>query len=470
MIKPVISIVLPVYNSENYIGDSIDSILVQTYPNFELIIIDDGSTDTTVKIIKSYNDNRIILVENTHDYIQSLNTGISKTRGKYIARMDADDIMVKNRLQIQYDYMEANLDIDICGGWMEIFGSTPNIIKAPLEHEKIKTNILLGNSMCHPTTFFRRESMIRLPSYPNIYKQEFIYAEDYKLWADLLRAGLQFANIPEILIKYRSSKNQNTFKFSNQMLKASQNIQSEYIEYIAQEIIKLDESLFDFIDQSIILTSNNIIEFNTLKQIIYNLYNNNYMNKRNKIIKSYQKNLIVNEGAVINIQESSIIDTEYGSLILNKKWIDNDNFPFVFSMGDKSELIVKGDFSIFSGSRISINTNAKLTLGSGFINNGLNLACFNRIDIGHDVAISENVTIRDSDNHTLLPIKNNVSAPIKIGNKVWIGINVTILKGVTIGDGAVIAAGAVVNKDVPAKCLAGGVPARILKENIEWSL
>jgi acetyltransferase-like isoleucine patch superfamily enzyme len=116
-----------------------------------------------------------------------------------------------------------------------------------------------------------------------------------------------------------------------------------------------------------------------------------------------------------------------------------------------------------------VNPGAVLKLGSGYINFNLNLHCFNKITIGEDVAIADNVTIRDSDNHFITTDPAyEMSKPIAIGNHVWIGMNVTILKGVTIGDGAIIAAGSVVTRDVPGGCLAAGVPARMVKENVGW--
>ncbi|MBW7869304.1 MAG: acyltransferase [Brumimicrobium sp.] len=129
------------------------------------------------------------------------------------------------------------------------------------------------------------------------------------------------------------------------------------------------------------------------------------------------------------------------------------------------------NFRIYSPTRIVVNENARLILGSGFINNYVNINCVEKIEIGYNVAISENVVIRDSDNHKIISeVANNITKPIKIGNNVWIGMNSIILKGVTIGDGAVIAAGSVVTKDVPSYTLVGGVPAKIIKENIQWEL
>lgn len=129
---------------------------------------------------------------------------------------------------------------------------------------------------------------------------------------------------------------------------------------------------------------------------------------------------------------------------------------------------VTGYFTIKSGFLISVNEGATLTLGSGYINSNCNIACFNKINIGNDVAIAENVTIRDTDNHYIYRDDYQISKPIIIKDHVWIGMNATILKGVTIGSGTIIAAGSIVTKDVPNNCLVAGIPAKIIKHNVSW--
>lgn len=156
-----------------------------------------------------------------------------------------------------------------------------------------------------------------------------------------------------------------------------------------------------------------------------------------------------------------------GCLQLGVQWESGRYMPSQMVMRSNSKIILNGSFKIFSGHKIWINQNASLVLGSGHINNNLNLSCFEHVEIGHNVAISENVTIRDSDNYSL--DGGNKTKPIKIENNVWIGINVTILKGVTIGDGAVVAAGSLVNRDVPPKTLVAGIPAVVKKKEIEWN-
>lgn len=156
-----------------------------------------------------------------------------------------------------------------------------------------------------------------------------------------------------------------------------------------------------------------------------------------------------------------------GRLHLGLQWEKGRSMPSQMIMSPNSNLTVQGYFQIYSGHSIWINPNASFILGSGYISNDLRLSCFERIEIGNNVAISEHVTIRDSDDHSLNGSKP--TKPVKIGNNVWVGLNVTILKGVTIGDGAVIAAGSVINRDVPANTLVAGIPAVVKKTGIEWN-
>lgn len=187
---------------------------------------------------------------------------------------------------------------------------------------------------------------------------------------------------------------------------------------------------------------------------------------KNKIQNKY-KNFHIYRPVSLSISKSSKIEI-LGSLTFNDTHSSNQKRKLSFLvMGENSNLKVKGHFSFFSGCRIGILKNATLTLGNGYINFDSKIYCYNNIKIGNKVFISEGVTIIDSDVHNINN-RDNVSAPIVIGDNVWIGINATILKGVSIGDGAIIAAGSVVTKDVPPRTLVGGVPAKIIKENIEW--
>lgn len=167
-------------------------------------------------------------------------------------------------------------------------------------------------------------------------------------------------------------------------------------------------------------------------------------------------------------QKSSKINIQNGYLFLNKSMRVKEPFLGMLEMGENAEINVQNTFSIHSGCHIIVLKNAKLNLGSGYINRNVKIRCYQEISIGNDVAISENVTIWDSDAHQIMGKEKQMTQPISIGNHVWIGTNATILKGVTIGDGAIIAAGSIVTKDIPAGCLAAGVPAKVIKENMQW--
>jgi len=165
---------------------------------------------------------------------------------------------------------------------------------------------------------------------------------------------------------------------------------------------------------------------------------------------------------------SSKINIKEGIFFLNRNMRKPEPYTSVLKLSQNSEINVASDFSIYSGHHIILMENAKLNLGSGYINRNARIHCFKEITIGNNVAISEHVTIWDTDAHQIIGKEHFMTQPVKIGNHVWIGANVTILKGVTIGDGAVIAAGSVVTKAVPPGTLVGGVPAQLLKETIEW--
>ena len=170
----------------------------------------------------------------------------------------------------------------------------------------------------------------------------------------------------------------------------------------------------------------------------------------------------------INLDSSSKIRVKSGAFVFNKTWSKKDPFPSLLFMGKNANLVVNDNFSIFSGSKVYINENATLKLGKGYINSNLNLNCFDSIEIGYNVVISENVSIRDSDNHQITSHPHVKTKPIKIGNDVWIGMNVTILKGVNIGNGAIVAANSLVTRNIPENTMVAGVPAKVIKNNVSW--
>ena len=200
---PTVSVCVPVYNAAVHLGECIDSILAQTYTDFELLIVDDGSTDDSRDVVRAYTDPRIRLLENTHDYIGSLNLLLREARGRYVARMDADDLMLPDRLQVQVDYMEAHPEVDILGGGMTYFGDAHGTALPQPGGKPLTFSLFMrGCALMHPTVMMRRAS---IEAHGLRYEREFIYAEDYRLWVMALEAGLRLVNLDRPLIKYRVS-------------------------------------------------------------------------------------------------------------------------------------------------------------------------------------------------------------------------------------------------------------------------
>lgn len=196
MIK--ISVILPVYNAQDYLKDCIESVLNQTFNDFELLVIDDCSTDNSVQIIKSYHDERIRLYikEKNSGYTNSLNWAIKEAKGKYIARMDADDICHPQRLEKQLSFLKKNPDVLLCGTNAQIINSS-FYFDYPQENYKIKVNLLFGNSFVHPSIMGLKKTFKK-----HIYNPLREPAEDYDLFTRLIKVG-KLANLKEVLLYYR---------------------------------------------------------------------------------------------------------------------------------------------------------------------------------------------------------------------------------------------------------------------------
>ena len=203
--NPVISVVMPVYNCEEYIYLSIKSILEQSYSNFELIVINDGSTDGTLKILENFSDNRIrIFSQNNMGISKSLNKGIRISQGKFIARHDADDISENKRLEKQLQYMRLNPNIALLGTWSKIIinnkFSRKNLIH-PRTDEDCKIGLLFDNCFSHGSILIKKSTLIKV----GFYNENIIGAEDYELWSRIAKK-FKVANIPEFLHYYRVHK------------------------------------------------------------------------------------------------------------------------------------------------------------------------------------------------------------------------------------------------------------------------
>lgn len=196
-----------------------------------------------------------------------------------------------------------------------------------------------------------------------------------------------------------------------------------------------------------------------------------------QLVTKYEQNIMNPENffawghTSLELEEASLISLA-GKLSLNAGLKEDANRSTILRLDRSAKLeVTNGEFSVYYGGDIVVFSGGVLTLGNSFINNNCKIRCGKSITIGDDCAISHNVTILDSDFHVL--IRNGEEMPrrgkgIVIGNHVWIGTGVTILKDVHIGDGAVIAAGSLVTKDVPPHALVAGSPAVVIDENVEW--
>lgn len=204
---PKVSVLMSVYNAEKYLKTAIESILNQSYKNFNFIIVDDGSTDSSKDIINSYNDYRIkvIINEKNRGLVYSLNKGLDECDGKYVVRMDSDDYSLPNRLETQVKFMEAHEEVGVCGSWYSVlnkdFSKKMYTVELPTTSEEISSALFFGCSLCHPSTIFR---LSYFNDFNLRYREIDKHAEDYGLWVRCDRL-FKLSNIPEVLIYYRST-------------------------------------------------------------------------------------------------------------------------------------------------------------------------------------------------------------------------------------------------------------------------
>ena len=196
-----ISVVMPVYNQkEEYLREAIESILNQTYKDFEFIIVNDGSTNNSEEVILSYSDDRIVYIKQENQGVaRSLNNGISQTKGEYIARMDSDDISLPERFEKQIKFLEEHPEVSILGTWYETF---PKVYRVQTPENVRYTDVLNCCCICHPSVMMRKAD---LDKYNLRYNPEFT-SEDYELWSRAVQY-LNIQNLPEVLVKYRWHEN-----------------------------------------------------------------------------------------------------------------------------------------------------------------------------------------------------------------------------------------------------------------------
>ncbi|QLG88798.1 glycosyltransferase [Chitinibacter bivalviorum] len=223
----LVSFILPCFNSAEYLQQTIDSIFAQQYTHWECIAIDDGSMDLTLSILQqaAAQDARFkIISRGNRGLIASLNEGIAAAQGEWIARIDADDICLPQRLTRQLAYM-AETGADVCGSWIEFIGERSGQWQTPQTDAGIRIALLFNTPLAHPSILARADILKANP-----YPLDAPHAEDYSLWCILAAKGVRFANVPEVLLQYRCHAGQVTQAKRAALRITAQRVREQYAQ------------------------------------------------------------------------------------------------------------------------------------------------------------------------------------------------------------------------------------------------
>lgn len=278
MSNPKVSVIMPVYNAEKYIKETIDSILKQTFVNYEFLIIDDGSSDKSLEIIRSYNDSRIKVFKNEKNigYVQTLNKLLKLAKGEYIARQDNDDISLPKRLEKQVRYLDKNTDIGVCGSNAFIFGSKKKKTLLPISDNEIRAYMIFNNPMLHPSIMFRK-SLFTENKIP-YYDESLCPAEDYAMWFEISKKS-KLSNLAEPLLMYRWHDNNASQLQKKGLVKNANIIRSKILKYaLSYHITNRETALIELI------SSPRLIDYDTLISLEGLLIKILLQNKKKKYI------------------------------------------------------------------------------------------------------------------------------------------------------------------------------------------
>ncbi|MDF2455961.1 MAG: glycosyltransferase, family 2 [Cytophagaceae bacterium] len=271
---PLLSVIMPVYNAEKYVYEAIDSILKQTFADFEFLIFDDSSTDSSREIILSFKDPRIrfFASDSNTGYVKHLNDGIKEARGQYIARMDADDVADPDRFAEQVYYLHQHQQAGACGCWIEFTGSKKGVLEYPVEHKDIITQLLLfGNAMAHPAVMLRKSVLI---DHQLSYEAALAPAEDYELWNRLAHVSA-LHNLPKVLLKYRVHEHNESVVKKAQQDKAVKIIRNRLMD----QQVESPSALFKaFLCDKYPTTELTILELKNLRSDVQHLLNSGNYN------------------------------------------------------------------------------------------------------------------------------------------------------------------------------------------------
>lgn len=309
---------MPLFNAEQTVNESIESVLNQTFKDFEFLIIDDGCTDNSVSVVESFQDSRIKLLHNPQNMnlVPTLNRGLEEASGEYIIRMDADDICMPERFQKQVNFMDSNPEIGICGSWLHCFGAADFVLEPALEHDEIMSRLFFTNIIAHPTVIMRLKALKDLGL-----NYKLFLAEDFDLWR---RASFKtkLHNIPEVLLDYRISNVSYSQVNSPQVKVVIDNMMKESLIELG---IDADDDLAELhrnLGNGTIPTNND----DTIK----------YLNHLTNLFKANQKTGIYPKGAF-----SKVVYSYYFDIIDNGVLGTKDKVSFLWNSSVASIDIVK---------------------------------------------------------------------------------------------------------------------------------
>lgn len=500
-----ISVIMLTYNRECYIKKAIESILEQTFSDFEFIIVDNGSTDKSGMIADEYatRDDRIHVVHTEKGSIgKGRNVGLDKAKGRYITYIDDDDFAEPDMLEFLYGMAEnENADIALCGSNKMVDGKIlSNCVFDDyliLNSEQAVIELLRRKkyNAAMPTKLMKRELFEQIR-----FREEGHYDDITVVYRYFAKSKKTVACGKPKYCFVRHETNNSAFttddtKLTSEQLEEYFEAYRERTEYLSKELPTI-ASYIRYTEWSFLISMCNKIISNNLqhcsKQLEYaknivwqNLselemspyledFEREYIRK---YFSYFSHNVMENGGKLIAFPDASIDVADDARIILDADFYVNSNqfrgkaTSAYLKMQKNSKLQIKGRFRMFYNATIQLFAGGELTLGRSYINSDSLIACAKKITIGDGVAIARGVYIYDSDHHDILDedgFKQNEAKEIRIENHVWIGTRAVILKGVTIGEGAIVAAGAVVTKDVPPHTMVAGVPAKVIKENVTW--
>lgn len=266
---------MPVYNGIPYLAEAIQSILSQSFSDFECIIINDGSTDDSEKVISGFNDKRIIYIKNETNLglIESLNKGLRIAKGKYIARMDQDDMAFTNRFELQVQKFIQNPNAMVVGSdYQLVKGNKAKHVKNRDDSDYNKAVLFFSPCFCHPTVMMRNVFKDK-----NVfYNENCVHAEDYKLWTDVFSFG-DFLNVNQVLLKYRSHDSQTSTKNRESQLQISREIRRNYCKKTNFNLSEEQFETLNFIGNNCFITAKN--ELNKIEECLLVLRNQNLLHK-----------------------------------------------------------------------------------------------------------------------------------------------------------------------------------------------